>query len=95
MSFADINGHRVVDLPRLTDQGQLVHESACLGCGTRFTERLQIEYFACPAIEEPHDHDLVSDPDDGLLYCLRCPLVAYDLDDVGTEPACPMPLDRN
>ncbi len=39
-----------------------------------------------------HGHELVSNLDDGLLYCVRCPLVAYDLDDVATEPECPMPL---
>ena len=37
-------------------------------------------------------HDLVGNLDDGLLYCQRCPLVAYDLADAATEPICPMPL---
>lgn len=39
-----------------------------------------------------HSHELVSSLEDGLLYCLKCPLVAYDLNDVATEPICPMPL---
>ena len=39
-----------------------------------------------------HGHDLVGSLEDGLLYCQQCPLVAYDLDDVATEPICPMPL---
>ncbi|WP_344157223.1 hypothetical protein [Kribbella yunnanensis] len=38
-------------------------------------------------------HDFVTDPGDGLLYCTRCPMVAYDLADAATEPECPLPLD--
>lgn len=40
------------------------------------------------------EHELVTNPIDGLLYCLRCPLVAYDLADAATEPTCPMPIDE-
>jgi hypothetical protein len=94
LHIAKINGHRVATLPGPARQ-QPSLQSVCLGCGTRFTERLEIEYLVCPAGNDVHSHDLVGDPDDGLLYCLRCPLVAYDLNDVATEPTCPMPLDRD
>ncbi|WP_185445606.1 hypothetical protein [Kribbella qitaiheensis] len=39
-----------------------------------------------------HEHEFVTNPCDGLLYCQRCPMVAYDLADAATEPICPMPL---
>ena len=46
---------------------------------------------------EPADtgsgHEFVTDPGDGLLYCTKCPMVAYDLADAATEPECPLPLE--
>lgn len=90
--FAEINGHRVVELSRVTPQGRAGAVPVCLGCGAHFTDRLEIEGTSCPAAGEAHGHDLVSDLELGLLYCKRCALVAYDLNDVATEPICPMPL---
>jgi len=90
--FAEVNGHRVVELSRVTSQRRSSVTPVCLNCGAHFADRLEIDDTTCPAAGQPHGHDLVSDPDDGLLYCRRCPLVAYDLDDVATEPVCPMPL---
>lgn len=89
--FADINGHRVVELwPVTSSKAGAV--PVCLRCGAHFADRLEIENTFCRASGQAHGHDLFSDPDDGLLYCRRCPLVAYDLNDVDTEPICPMPL---
>ena len=90
--FPEINGHRVVELSRVTPQGRAGAVPVCLGCGAHFADRFEIEGTSCPAAGEAHGHDLVSDLELGLLYCKRCPLVAYDLNDVATEPICPMPL---
>ena len=90
--FAEINGHRIVDLSRVTHRRASRPAQVCSRCGAHFADRLEIENTSCPAAGTPHGHELFSDPDDGLLYCKRCPLVAYDLDDVATEPICPMPL---
>jgi hypothetical protein len=90
--FAEINGHRVVDVSRVTTQGVAGAVPVCLRCGAHFTDRLEIERTFCPASGQAHGHDLITDSDDGLLYCRRCPMVAYDLDDVASEPNCPMPL---
>jgi hypothetical protein len=90
--FTEINGHRVVDLSRVTAQGRSNPTPVCFRCGAHFTDRLDIENTSCPAAGDSHGHRLVTDPEDGLLYCTRCPLVAYDLTDVASEPNCPMPL---
>ncbi|MFG1817715.1 hypothetical protein ACGFIF_28425 [Kribbella sp. NPDC049174] len=90
--FDEINGHRVVDLSRVTPQGRAVVVPVCLGCGAHFTDRREIEGTSCPVAGEAHGHDLVTDAETGLLVCSRCPLVAYDLADAETEPTCPMPL---
>ena len=90
--FAEINGHRVVDLSRVSPRGRSSSAPVCIRCGAHFADRLEIDNTSCPAAGKAHGHQLVTDPDDGLLYCTRCPLVAYDLDDVATEPTCPMPL---
>jgi len=90
--FAEINGHRVVDLSRVTPQGHSIAVPVCFKCGAHFTNRAEIEATSCPAAGNPHGHDLFTDPETGLLYCSRCPLVAYDVTDAQTEPTCPMPL---
>ena len=90
--FDEINGHRVLDLSRVTRQGRSIVVPVCFGCGAHFTDRREIEGTSCPAAGEPHGHDLTTDAETGLLTCRRCPLVAYDLADVETEPICPMPL---
>ncbi|MGY4765698.1 hypothetical protein ACXC9Q_02130 [Kribbella sp. CWNU-51] len=87
--FAEINGHRVVELSRMGRSGAT---PVCLLCGAHFTDRPEIENTTCPAAGPAHGHDLVSDPADGHLYCTRCPFVAYDLNDAATDPICPMPL---
>lgn len=46
-----------------------------------------------PTAEDSPGHDFVEGPSDGLLYCTRCPMVAYDLADAATEPECPLPLE--
>ncbi|MEV8378747.1 hypothetical protein AB0P21_38760 [Kribbella sp. NPDC056861] len=86
----EINGHRVVELAQVTSRVFFGTSTICVGCGARFVDRLEIEERFCPAATVAHGHHLVGD--DGLLYCRRCPLVAYDLTDVATEPSCPMPL---
>lgn len=91
-SVAEINGHRVVAVSRVTTLARLNGGSVCIRCGAHFVDRPEIENTSCPAAGDTHGHELFTDPDDGLLYCRRCPLVAYDLDDVATEPQCPMPL---
>lgn len=88
----EINGHRVVAVSRVTTLARLSAGSVCIRCGAHFVDRLEIENTSCPAAGDTHGHELFTNPDDGLLYCRRCPLVAYDLDDVATEPQCPMPL---
>ncbi|ADB31040.1 hypothetical protein Kfla_1946 [Kribbella flavida DSM 17836] len=88
-SFAEINGHQVVDLPRLSTQGRFGSGPVCIRCDAHFVDRLEVEESRCPVADQARGHDLLVDPDDGLLYCTRCPLVAYDLADVGSEPPCP------
>lgn len=90
--FAEINGHRVMTLSRVTTRGWVGAVPVCIECGTHFTDRREIENSPCPAAGTSHGHDIVVDPDDGLLYCQRCPLVAYDVADLATEPNCPIPL---
>jgi hypothetical protein len=87
--FADINGHQVVEVSRV---GRSSAIPVCLLCGAHFLDRFEIENTTCPAAGPAHGHDLINDPGDGLLYCTRCPFVAYDLNDVATDPICPMPL---
>jgi hypothetical protein len=89
--YAEINGHRIMDLSRAMPAGPSSTASACVRCGARFADRLEMEDAPCPAAGRAHNHDLISD-DDGLLYCRQCPLVAYDLADVSSEPDCPIPL---
>jgi hypothetical protein len=90
--FAEINSHLVADLSRVTATGRGAAVPACVRCGAHFTDRLEIEETRCAGAGEAHGHDLVSDPEHGFLYCTRCPMVAYDEDDVADEPTCPMPL---
>jgi hypothetical protein len=86
----EINGHRVVELAQVTSRVFFGTSTVCVGCGAQFADRLEIEDRYCPAANVTHGHQLVSE--DCLLYCRHCPLVAYDLTDVATEPVCPMPL---
>jgi len=90
--FAEINGHWVVDMSRVTARGRVSAGPVCIRCGAHFAGWPDIEHTWCPVSGAARGHELVIDPYDGLLYCERCPLVAYDLDDVATEPQCPMPL---
>jgi hypothetical protein len=89
--YAEINGHRVLDLSRASLAGPSGYASVCVRCGARFADRLEMENAPCPPVARTHNHDLVTG-DDGLLYCRHCPLVAYDLADVTSEPDCPLPL---
>jgi hypothetical protein len=89
---AEVNGHHVVELWRVLDQKPPAATPACLKCGAHFRDRREAGHTFCPAAGGAHGHDLVRDPDDGLLSCSRCPLVAYDLHDAPREPICPMPL---
>jgi hypothetical protein len=91
-SFAVINGHWVADVSMVTPQGHVGAGRVCIRCGAHFAPHDTIDSTHCPATGVTHGHELVTNPDDGLLYCTRCPLVAYDLTDVATEPHCPMPL---
>jgi hypothetical protein len=84
-----INGHRVRSLTRPAPHGSA---GICIECGAQFRDRLEIEDVYCS--NGAHGHELVSDFDSGLLYCRRCPLVAYDSADAATEPLCPMPLQH-
>ncbi|WP_433169228.1 hypothetical protein [Kribbella sp. CA-247076] len=90
--FAEINGHQVANLSRMTPQGPATEVPVCLTCGAHFATRREIESTTCPASTVSAGHDLVADPETGLLYCTRCPLVAYDLHDARSSPTCPMPL---
>ncbi|TDD22304.1 hypothetical protein E1218_19580 [Kribbella turkmenica] len=90
--FAEINGHQVVNVSRMTSQGAGSEVPVCLTCGAHFATRREIEATICPAAGGARGHDLVTDPGTGLLYCTRCPLVAYDQLDARSSPTCPMPL---
>ncbi|MGC4938825.1 hypothetical protein [Kribbella sp. DT2] len=89
--YAEINGHQVIDLHRVTSQGRFAAGPVCIRCDKHFADRGEIELTACPVPFTTGDHDLLVDPDDGLLYCTRCPLVAYDLADAASEEPCPGP----
>jgi hypothetical protein len=93
-SLAVINGHWVADVSMITPHGEVSAGRVCIRCGGHFAHPTEIATTHCPAAGTSHGHQLMTNPDDGLLYCTRCPLVAYDLDDVATEPDCPMPLHR-
>ncbi|MFK4085218.1 hypothetical protein ACI2LF_13985 [Kribbella sp. NPDC020789] len=84
----EISGHPVVDLVDKAPSGRSHGSMVCLRCGSQLESPGTTP---CPAAGHLHTHELVSDPVDGLLYCRQCPLIAYDLDDVATEPLCPMP----
>jgi hypothetical protein len=86
----EISGHQLVDLVQTAPSGRPHASLVCLRCGSPLDHP---NLGVCLAARHLHGHELVSDPVDGLLYCRQCPLVAYDLDDVATEPVCPMPLD--
>lgn len=90
-SFAVINGHWVTDVSMVTPRGDRSAGRVCVRCGGHFALGDDIEA-GCPAAGTAHGHELVTNLDDGLLYCTRCPLVAFDLADVASEPQCPMPL---
>jgi hypothetical protein len=90
--YAEINGHQVIDLHRVTSEGRFAAGPVCIRCDTHFADRGEIEHTACPVPFSTGNHDLLVDPDDGLLYCTRCPLVAYDLADAAGEEPCPGPL---
>ena len=90
--FTEINGHWVADAQRVMTDGLLPAGWICVRCGAHFADRHDPYRTRCPATNRPHGHERFTDPRDGLLYCRRCPLIAYDLADVATEPLCPMPL---
>jgi hypothetical protein len=90
--YAEINGHQVIDLHRVTSEGRFSAGPVCIRCDAHFDNRREIEDTACPVPFSTGNHDLLVDPDDGLLYCTRCPLVAYDLADAASEEPCPGPL---
>jgi hypothetical protein len=88
----EINGHRVASIrptARHTSPGEA---SVCFSCGTPFSDRIDIESTACPDLAKAHEHQLVRAATDDLLYCRQCPMVAYDLADVATDPHCPLRL---
>lgn len=91
-AFAEVNGHRVIDLPRVTAQGRFAAGPVCIRCDAHFADRQEIERTPCPIGDDNRGHDVLIDPDDGLLYCTRCPLVAYDQADLASEPPCPGPV---
>jgi hypothetical protein len=88
-----ITSHHVIDLVRVGLFGDRFVTSFCSRCGAQLGVGSGGDGEPCPAAEHVHEHELVTDALDGLLYCRRCPLIAYDLDDVATEPICPMPLE--
>jgi hypothetical protein len=90
--FTDINGHRVAEIYRVTSAGREFNALACLRCGAHFADLDEVRRTSCSSDGSTRSHELVAGPDDGLLYCTRCPLVAYDLDDAASESECPMPL---
>jgi hypothetical protein len=90
--FTEINGHRVAEIYRVTSAGREISALACLRCGAHFADLDEVRRTSCSSAGSTQSHKLVADPNDGLLYCTRCPLVAYDLDDAASEPECPMPL---
>ncbi|WBQ07938.1 hypothetical protein [Kribbella sp. CA-293567] len=90
----DINGHRIADLAWVVPQAQFDGASVCFRCGEQFQDRFDIEDIPCPRVAATHGHELVRGLDDDLLYCRLCPLVAYDLPDVMTDPRCPLPVQR-
>jgi hypothetical protein len=90
--FAEINGHWVADAGWVTPGGVQPAGWICVRCGGHFADQDDPHRTNCPATAQAHGHELFTDPDDGLLYCRRCPLVAYDLADVASEPQCPMRL---
>ncbi|MFK4089532.1 hypothetical protein ACI2LF_35795 [Kribbella sp. NPDC020789] len=90
--FDEIHGHRLAEVSRLTPAGPGVSVRVCLRCGAHFADTSEAARTRCSRGGSPQEHDLVRDPEDGLLYCTRCPLVAYDHADAASEPDCPMPL---
>ncbi|GAB3821848.1 hypothetical protein [Kribbella italica] len=90
--YAEINGHRVIDLHRVTSQGRFAAGPVCIRCDTHFADLQEIADTACPVPFATGNHDLLVDPDDGLLYCTQCPLVAYDLADAAGEEPCSGPV---
>jgi uncharacterized C2H2 Zn-finger protein len=86
----EINGHR---LAPVSSSGRPAEEAlVCLRCGAHFVDRSESAFSVCPADGNSPGHELVRNPSDGLLYCTRCPMIAYDLADAATDPQCPLPL---
>ncbi|MFI5735269.1 hypothetical protein ACIA49_34475 [Kribbella sp. NPDC051587] len=90
--FTEINGHRVAEVFRVTHAGPRPSALTCLRCAAHFADLDEVWRTTCSLAGRTRGHELVADPDDGLLYCTRCPLVAYGKDDATSEPECPMPL---